>query len=275
MTLEEATAALAAAGIENPRGEARLLLAHALGIDRDASLTAPPLTPPQAERLAGLIERRAAHEPLAYITGHKGFWTLDLAVGAGVLVPRPETETLIEEAIRLVADRNTPLRIADLGTGTGAILLAALSEFPNATGVGYEAAPQAFAWARRNAERLMPGRAQIIQADWAAAEGPFDLVFSNPPYITSGEIARLAPEVRVFEPRTALDGGPDGLEAYRSLAAVLPRMLRPGGRAIVELGAGQLDQVASLFAGLRILHATPDLAGIARALVLQENQRKP
>jgi release factor glutamine methyltransferase len=275
VTFEEAVAALASQGIENPRGEARLLLAHALGIDRDASLTAPPLTPPQAERLAALVARRAAHEPLAYITGHKGFWTLDLAVGAGVLVPRPETETLIEEAIRLVADRNAPLHIADLGTGTGALLLAALAEFPNATGMGYEAAPQAFVWARRNAERLMPGRAHIVQADWAAAEGPFDLVFSNPPYIANGEIARLAPDVRAFEPHAALDGGPDGLAAYRSLAAVLPGMLRPGGHAILELGAGQLDQVASLFADLRILHVTPDLAGIARALVLQKTPYKP
>jgi release factor glutamine methyltransferase len=270
VTFDDAVARLVAAGIENARADARLLLAHVLGVGRDACLTVPPLMPHQARALAALVARRAAHEPLAYITGHKGFWTLELCVGAGALVPRPETETLIEEALRLVADRAAPLRIADLGTGTGALLLAALTEFSNATGVGYESSPDAFAWARRNAERLMPGRAEIRLAGWEAADGLFDLVFSNPPYIASAGIAALAPDVRDYEPRAALDGGADGLVAYRNLAAVLPRILRPGGYAILELGAGQLGPVAPLFTGLHVLHAAPDLAGIARALVLRK-----
>ena len=190
MTLDEATRRLADAGIDNPRAEARLLLAHVLGISRDATLTAQA-TPDQSARFAALVARRIGREPFAYITGRKEFWSLDFQVGPGVLVPRPETETLIEEAIRLVPDRNAPLRIADLGTGSGAILIAALTEFPNASGVGFESSPQAHRWASINAARLIGARAQIRLEDWDSAEGPFDLVFSNPPYIASGDIRSL------------------------------------------------------------------------------------
>lgn len=269
MNLESATAALAAARIDHPRAEARLLLAHALGISRDATLSAPPPDADQAARLATLVARRAGREPLAYITGRKEFWSLDFAVGPGVLVPRPDTETLIEEAIRLIPDRHAPIRIADLGAGSGAILIAALKEFPNATGTGFESSPQAFAWARRNTEVLMPGRAEIRLADWSQGTGPFDLVFSNPPYIPSADIAALEPEVRDHEPRAALDGGPDGLDAYRDLGQRLPALLKSGGHAVLEIGAGQAGALEPLFAGLTILRLVPDLAGVPRALVLQ------
>jgi len=270
VTFDEAVGRLAAAGIDNPRAEARLLLAHALGIGRDATLTAPPPTPRQAAAFDALIARRAAREPLAYITGHKEFWSLDFAVGPGVLVPRPDTETLIEEAIRLHPDRALPLAIADLGTGSGAILIAALKEFPNATGIGFESSPHAHAWARRNAEALVPGRAEIRLADWSAADGQFDLVFSNPPYIPSAEIATLEAEVRVYEPRAALDGGTDGRDAYRALGRLLPGLLKKSGHAVLELGAGQAGTVELLFPHLRPIRVAPDLAGIARALVLQK-----
>jgi release factor glutamine methyltransferase len=271
LTLEEATRRLAEADIENPRGEARLLLAHALGISRDQALTATP-TPDQTARFAALVSRRATHEPFAYITGRREFWSLDFEVGPGVLVPRPDTETLIEEALRVIPDRTAPLRIADLGTGSGAILIAALSEFPNATGMGFESAPDAFAWSSRNAARLMSQRAQIRLEDWDAAAGPFDLVFSNPPYIPAADIESLAIDVSRFEPRAALDGGPDGLDAYRALSRLLPRILRPGGHALLELGIGQANSMEFLFSGLDLVRIAPDLAGIPRCLVLQNNK---
>ena len=271
MTLEEATRRLAEADVENPRSEARLLLANALGVSRDQTLTAMP-TPDQATAFAAFVSRRAAHEPFAYITGHKEFWSLDFDVGPGVLVPRPDTETLIEEALRAVSDRSAPLRIADLGTGSGAILIAALMEFPNATGIGFEASPDAFAWAGRNAARLMPDRAHIRMADWNDAEGPFDLVFSNPPYIPAADIESLAVDVAGFEPRAALDGGQDGLDAYRALGTLLPRILAPGGHALLELGIGQANSVQNLFPGLELVRIAPDLGGVPRCLVLRKPQ---
>lgn len=258
----EAARRLAEAGIERSRLEARLLWQAA----RD-----------DGARFDTLIQRRLAREPIAYITGHKEFWSLDFEVGPGVLVPRPDTETLLEEAIRLVPDRGAPLRIADLGTGSGAILCAALTEFPNATGIGFESAPAAHAYAARNAARLVPGRADIRLADWDAAAGeaqkrPFDLVFSNPPYIPAAGIESLAPDVARFEPRAALDGGPDGLDAYRVLARLLPRILAPGGLALLEIGIGQAPAMGTLFQNLRLLRIAPDLAGIPRSLLLQNHQ---
>lgn len=245
---------LAKAGIDSARLDARILWQHAGG---DAGL------------FESAITRRLAREPVAYITGRKEFWSLDLEVGAGVLVPRPDTETLIEEALRLVADRTAPLRIADLGAGSGAILLAALAEFPNATGIGFEAAPQAHGYAVRNAARLAGPRTEIRLADWQAADERFDLVFSNPPYIPSKDIESLAPEVRDHEPRAALDGGADGLEAYRALGRLLPRLLNPGGYALLEIGLGQAAAMEPLFPGLEMVRIAPDLAGVPRCVVLK------
>jgi release factor glutamine methyltransferase len=245
---------LAAAGIDSARLDARLLYEHAHG---DGAV------------FEAAIVRRLAREPVAYITGHKEFWSLDFEVGPGVLVPRPDTETLIEEALRLVPDRAAPLRIADLGTGSGAILLAALGEFPNAGGTGFESAPAAHAFASRNAARLAPGRAEIRLADWESVQGPFDLVFANPPYIPTADIESLAPDVRLHEPGTALDGGPDGLDAYRGLSGLLPRILAPGAHALLEIGIGQAVAMEQLFPGLELVRIAPDLAGVPRCVVLK------
>jgi release factor glutamine methyltransferase len=216
-----------------------------------------------------LVTRRLAFEPVAYIVGRKEFWSLDFAVGPGVLVPRPDTETLIEEALRLVPDRTAPLRIADLGTGSGVLLVAALREFPNASGVGFEASPPAHAYAARNADRHVGRRADIRLADWATAAERFDLVFSNPPYIPRAEIESLAPDVRQHEPLAALDGGPDGLDAYRGLGKLLPGLLKPGGHVLLEIGLGQAGAMEPLFAGLEVARIAPDLAGIPRCVVLK------
>ena len=269
MTLDEATRLLAEAGIDNPRGEARLLLAHALGVAKEQTLAVQP-TPDQSAKFDALIARRGAREPFAYITGHKEFWSLDFEVGPGVLVPRPDTETLIEEALRLVPDRNRPLRIADLGAGSGAILIAALKEFPQASGTGLESSPKAFACARNNAARLIGNRAEIRLADWEEAEGPFDVVVANSPYIPSADIESLEPEVSQFEPRTALDGGPDGLSAYRALAQLLPRILVQGGYALLEIGLGQAQSMGTLFQELEIIRLAPDLSGIPRCVILRK-----
>ncbi len=269
MTLDDATRLLAQAGVENPRSEARLLMAHALGISRDQTLTIIP-TPEQSAGFEALVARRYGHEPFAYITGRKEFWSLDFQVGPGILVPRPDTETLIEEALRLVPDRNAPLRIADLGTGCGAILIAALTEFPNATGIGFESSEDAFNFACHNAALYVPDRAEIRLADWAGAQGLFDLVFSNPPYIPSADIESLMPDVSQFEPRAALDGGVDGLDAYRALAGLLPNLLKSGGHALLEIGQGQATDVASLFQTLELTRVTPDLSGVPRCLVLRK-----
>jgi release factor glutamine methyltransferase len=269
MTLDEATRLLADACVDNPRADARLLLAHVMGISRDQTLTATP-TQQQATQFAALVARRTQREPFAYITGRKEFWSLNLEVGPGVLIPRPDTETLIEEALRLVPDRGAKLRIADLGAGSGAILVAALKEFPNATGIGFESSQQAFDYAAANAARLIGARAQIRQTGWEQAQGPFDLVFSNPPYIPSGEIESLEPEVAHHEPRAALDGGADGLEAYRALGGLLPGLLRPGGHALLEIGRGQESAVAPLFKGLELLRIAPDLSGVARCVILRK-----
>ena len=250
-----AAARLAKAGSDSARLEARLLWEHAQKTGQDFDT---------------LVTRREAREPVAYITGSKEFWSLDFEVGSGVLVPRPDTETLIEEALRIVPDKSAPLRIADLGAGSGALLIAARKEFPNATGTGIESSPDAFGYAAANAARLIGARAQIRPEEWDKAEGPFDLVFSNPPYIPSAEIESLDPDVSRFEPRAALDGGADGLAAYRALAELLPRILSPNGHALLEIGLGQANSVAKLFANLELLRIAPDLSGIPRCVILRK-----
>ncbi|HWD25998.1 MAG TPA: peptide chain release factor N(5)-glutamine methyltransferase [Rhizomicrobium sp.] len=261
MTLDEAVKTLRAAGVDNPRLDARLLLEFS-----QKSL-------PQGEggTFESLIARRAAREPLAYITGHREFWSLDLAVGPGVLIPRPDTETLIETLIRLRPDRTAPLSILDLGTGSGCLLIAALKEYPNASGAGIDSSPEALVWAQRNlAAHALETRAALIETAWPEEASPgFDVILSNPPYIPTADIEALEPEVRRHEPRAALDGGPDGLDAYRVLAPRIAKLLKPGGLAILELGQGQSDAVSALMtgAGLQVPEVVADLAGIPRALV--------
>lgn len=251
--LRDAARRLAAAGIENPRLDARLLLEHAHG---DNAV------------FESLICRRAAREPLAYITGRKEFWSLDFEVGPGVLIPRPETETVIEQALAAFPDRAAPLDVLDLGTGTGCLLVAFLKEFPNACGLGIDVSREARAVAHRNVVRHgLAARCAIRDGDWNVA-GTYDVILANPPYIKTGDLAGLEPEV-AYEPVIALDGGVDGLSAYRALAPALAVLLRPGGRALLEIGAGQEGDVAAVLvpAGLDIVCTAPDLAGIPRVLV--------
>ena len=259
--LRAAAATLAAAGIAQPVREARLLWQLAGGADGDPA------------RFAALLARRAAHEPMAHLRGRQGFWTLDLAVSPATLIPRADSETLIEAALAARPDRAAIRRILDLGTGTGALLLAALAEFPQATGIGTDRIAAAAALAAGNAGAAGFGaRAMFIVDAWAASlAGRFDLVLANPPYIPTAEIDRLMPEVAAHEPRSALDGGADGLAAYRAILPDLPRLLVPGGIAVLELGAGQAESVVTLSraAGLDQVALRSDLGGVARALVLR------
>jgi len=263
-----------ARGIDSAELDARILVGHALGLDHAAlaAAAAKSLSGVEANAIAALAQRRLAREPVARILGVKEFWSLRLRVNPSTLVPRPETETLVEAALAAIDAaglRGKPLRIADLGTGCGAILLALLRELPQALGVGTDVSAAALSVARDNAGRLGATRARFVACDLAAAlRGPFDLIASNPPYIASADIAALAPEVRDFDPRRALDGGRDGLNFYRTIAMAAPALLAPGGMLIVELGASQAQPVAALFAaaGLAPLPPRPDLNGTPRAL---------
>jgi len=268
--LRDGAALLREAGIDNPRLEARLLLAHALGITTEALLR-DPHTPIDRGPYNAMLARRVAHEPLALITGRREFWSLDLAVSAATLIPRADSETLIEAALAALPDRSRVRRILDLGTGTGCLLLAALSEFPGAFGVGTDRSAAATALARDNAAMHgMANRAAFVCTDWAAAlAGRFDLILSNPPYIPTGELHTLMPEVARFEPTSALDGGSDGLDAYRRILPSLPGSLTAGGIAVLELGQGQVDAVAGLARDAGFTTAMrADLAGIPRAMLL-------
>jgi release factor glutamine methyltransferase len=222
--------------------------------------------------LADLAARRAAGEPLSKIAGRREFWGLTLIVSPDVLDPRPETETLIETALKLIgARRRARLRILDLGVGSGAILCALLTECPAALGLGVDASPATVAIASRNVEACgLAARAEIRLGSWTqGVEGPFDLIVSNPPYIRSADIEALQREVRDFDPRLALDGGADGLDAYRAILPASVGLLAPGGRLIVEVGAGQGGDVLGLAARLGFVHAETrrDLAGIERVVI--------
>jgi release factor glutamine methyltransferase len=267
--IRDGAARLAQRGIDNPRLEARLLLAHALGCSVAGLLRDPAATLDPAGYTA-LLARRTAHEPLAYILGRREFWSLDFAVSPATLIPRPESETLVEAA--LAACPAGPLRVLDLGTGTGCLLLSVLHERPAAFGAGVDLSPEAAALAAANAAALGLGdRAAFVCGDWdAALDARFDLLLSNPPYIPTSEIGRLMPDVAKFEPRLCLDGGADGCDAYRRILAALPRLLTPLGVAVLELGAGQAPAVTAIAARAG-LQATvhDDLGGIARALVLR------
>jgi release factor glutamine methyltransferase len=270
------TAQLRAGGIEAPELDARILVGHAVGLDHAglAASAARFLSVAEESAIAALALRRLAHEPVARIVGSKEFWSLRICLSAATLVPRPETETVVEAALAVIdarGARTRPLRIADLGTGSGAILLALLGELPNASGIGSDISARALATARVNARRLGFNRAAYVACDMAAAlRGPFDIIVSNPPYIATGDIAALPPEVRNFDPRRSLDGGADGLDFYRAIAASAPALLAHDGALIVELGSGHAEPVAALFAaaGLAPLPPQPDLNGVPRALVV-------
>jgi release factor glutamine methyltransferase len=280
ITVEAARRALAhefrRCGLESPALDARLIVGHAMGLDH-AALAAQsrrPLAAEEADAIAALAARRLAREPAARIVGRKEFWGLSFALNGETLVPRPETETVVEAALAAL-ERSRPHapRIVDLGTGCGALLLALLCELPQASGIGTDVSPAALACARANAAALGLGaRCSFIACDWGSAlAGRFDLLVANPPYIACGDIAALAPEVKAFDPRRALDGGPDGLDGYRALAADARRLLPPEGALVVELGQGQLAAATALFvaAGLAPGAVRHDLSGIARALTVR------
>lgn len=268
--LEKGADWLRRAGIARPRLEARLLLAAALGLSVEAVLSAQDAVADEGS-YQSLVERRAAHEPLALLLGRREFWSLEFAVSGATLIPRPESETLIEVAVEACKAR-PPASILDLGTGTGCLLLAALHEFPEAHGVGIDRGPAAVALARRNAAMLgLNDRAMFLVGCWGAAvSGKFDLILSNPPYVATSDIDGLMPEISLFEPRSALDGGSDGLDAYRAIVPALRGLLTGRGCAILELGRGQMEPVAALASSVGLTTCVrSDLAGIARALLLR------
>ncbi|PZU46836.1 MAG: peptide chain release factor N(5)-glutamine methyltransferase [Sphingomonas sp.] len=252
---------------DTPRLDAELLLAHVLGEDRLAMLMGRASVSAEAQAaFEALLVRRRAHEPVAHLTGEREFWSLPIRVSRDVLVPRPDSETLIAEALAYFSGR-PPATVLDLGTGSGALLLAALSEWPQARGLGIDRSEAALAVAADNAARLgLAARAAFRAGDWAAGvEGPFDLILCNPPYIEDG--AELMPDVADYEPAGALFGGPDGLDCYRLLLPEVPRLLAPGGVALFEFGLGQGPALVEMAAGLGMAATLAnDLTGRARVL---------
>ncbi len=271
--LRDAENRLREAGIDLPSREARLLLTHALGLEPAGLIGLPRDALVESGVFERLLDRRCRREPMAFLTGRCGFWTLDLAVSPDTLIPRADSETLIEAVLAARPERGRLARILDLGTGTGCLLLAALSEYPAAFGVGIDLSAAAASLASRNAAACgLAGRSAFLCGEWdQAIDGRFDLVLSNPPYIPSADLCGLMPEVRGHEPARALDGGGDGLAAYRALMPALDRCLAPGGLAVLEIGIGQLDPVLALArsGGLCSPGARTDLGGVARAVLLQ------
>ena len=273
-----AAAVLREAGIATPEIDARLLLCHAAGLSHEAYVAGAggPVQPATLARFGTAIDRRLKREPVARITGTREFYGRGFTIAPPALDPRPDTETLIEAALAVVERRgwrDRTLSLLDLGTGTGCILVTLLAELPRAQGLGTDLSPSALALAAANAVRLGVGsRAAFMAADWLdGIAGKFDLVLSNPPYLASGEISGLAPEVAAYDPMLALDGGPDGLDAYRRIAAGAPAVLAEGGRLLVEIGAGQAAQVSDIFraAGLKLDPSQAigrDLAGRPRVV---------
>jgi release factor glutamine methyltransferase len=268
-------AAFRDAGLDSPELDARVLIGHALGLD-PATLTLAAqrtLSASEASDIAALGARRLARESVAAITGSKEFWGLPLRLNEATLVPRADTETVVEAALAAIdagGPRGRPLRIADLGTGSGCLLLALLSELPGAHGVGTDLSSRALEMARRNASALgLATRAYFAAASFAdALAGPFHVIVSNPPYVPTSELATLQPETR-REPRLALDGGTDGLAAYGPIAAAAARLLRPGGCLVCEVGIGQATNVTEILAAAGLATQSPqsDLEGIPRAVM--------
>ena len=260
------------AQVDSPVIDARLLVEAAAGVTRLDLITDPyrALSEDQAAVLEDYVARRSRREPVSHILGRKGFWKIMVQVNAKVLTPRPETEVIVDHALRAFAERES-FTVLDLGIGSGAILLAILAERPAARGLGIDVSEDALAVARENAANLgLASRVALMRGDWTAGLGAsgFDLVVANPPYIPSADLSALEPEVRDHEPRVALDGGEDGLRDYRVLAPEVLRVLKPGGLFLLEIGADQGDQVAALLhaAGAQAVGVLKDLSNRDRVV---------
>ena len=272
--LQNASAAFAAGGFEGPRMEARALASGVLGLAREAMVAHPDMeiVSGDIKKFNNAVDRRLAHEPVARIINEREFWSLSFSLGPDTLVPRPETETLVESVEAEIQDHDRTFSILDLGTGSGCLLLALLSEYPNAVGLGIDCAEGALRIAETNAKALgLDGRVRFQCGNWGEGlDGPFDLIVSNPPYIADGDRDQLAADVRDHDPARALFAGPDGLDAYRAIAPQIRDLLGPSGVSVIELGAGQGGPVRAIFEefGLVAHRSRADLAGIERALSL-------
>jgi release factor glutamine methyltransferase len=261
------------AGLPMARLDAALLMAHALGISREQLAISPEkiLNSEQIELFSLFVARRAQYEPIAYITGEKEFWSLDFYVTRDTLIPRPDSETIVEAALKKAPDRAKPATLLDIGTGTGCLLVALLKELPNARGTGLDNNKGALQVAQRNAERHgVSSRAMFLESHWCdAIDGTFDLIVSNPPYIAETALTEVMPDVARYEPMAALVAGEGGLDAYRALSPQVARRLNLGGTALFEVGRGQAEAVAELLEaqGLEVKAPVKDLAGIARCVV--------
>lgn len=259
------------ANIQNPRREAQLLLAYSLNISTEKLISYPKIEVEDLSPYLKLIELRAAHVPYSRIIGIREFWSLDFNVTQNTFDPRPDSETIVESALDNVPNREQLVRVADLGTGTGCLLLAILHELPNAIGVGVDLNPETTMVAASNAFNLgLESRASFIAGDWGQAlTGQFDLIVTNPPYIPTNTIFGLEPNVRCYDPKLALDGGADGLESYRLLLPDLPRLLTPNGTVVIEFGLSQVGGVCEMAddAGLKVLNVNNDLHGDERCIV--------
>jgi release factor glutamine methyltransferase len=279
--LSEGMKALRAAGVEAPAGEARLLLGVAAQLPPAIMIGFPERSVPAeaAEAYRALIARRADREPVSHLLGRREFWSRPFIVSRDVLDPRPDSEALIDAVLAEIGDRQVPLRILDLGVGSGCLLLTLLSELPQARGVGVDLSPPALAIAERNAAQLrLADRLVLRQGNWDEAllpedRHPFDLIVSNPPYIPTADMLALVPEIVRHEPHLALDGGPDGLAAYRRLALILPPLLAPGGLVALEIGLGQGESVRALMVGAGLLPSGSafDLGNRERCLLFRHS----
>ena len=272
--LEWAAARLSAADIDRSVNEARLLLAHTLGVDYSGLIREPDraMSTRDIEKFEVLIARRVKREPISYLTGKREFWSLPFSVNRSVLDPRPDSELLVETALRLFPDADASFSVLDVGTGSGCLLLSILSNRPNAMGVGVDISLDALEVAKNNADALeLSNRSNFLCSDWAGAlSASFDLVVSNPPYISSAIFETLAPEISHYEPRLALDGGEDGLTAYRSLLSQLRRILQPDGRILLEIGIGQSASVEAIARQymFEVVEACRDLGDVERCLIV-------
>ena len=262
---------LRAAKIESPRREARLLLAYATGKTVEWIVAHNDERTEELPQFEHALGRREAREPLSHIMGEREFWSLPFQVNASVLDPRPDSEIIVSSVLAYYPETDRPLKIADLGTGTGCLLLSILHERPAAEGIGVDISESALSTARGNASILgLSARATFVQSDWdSELDGTFDVVLSNPPYIPTAEIGSLAPEIARYEPRCAIDGGADGLVAYRRIADALPQLLEPNGLVALEIGQGQDSYVPKILSdsGIQIVSLEKDLAGIPRCVL--------